>query len=73
MIREKRADRLTTLHSKTFQTIIVTLGAEWVIAIHDGQIHRAKGLNIKPVDTADAGGTSVDIWRHPSTLASSFR
>lgn len=44
-------------YAKHGQTIIVTLGAEGVVAVHQGKIHRAKSLKIKPVDTVGAGDT----------------
>ncbi len=54
------ADReaaLKRLHGETGQTLIVTLGAEGVIAIREGEISRAQGLKIEPVDTVGAGDT----------------
>ncbi len=53
----QREDAVRRLHQETGQTIIVTLGAEGVMAIRDGIIHRAKGLKIAPVDTVGAGDT----------------
>ncbi|HXV31213.1 MAG TPA: ribokinase [Sinorhizobium sp.] len=53
----EREDAMTALHAETGQTVIVTLGAEGVVAIHDGEVHRAKGLVIEPVDTVGAGDT----------------
>lgn len=44
-------------HTKTGQTLIVTLGADGVIAIRDGRFFRASGLQIDPVDTVGAGDT----------------
>ncbi|MDK1491694.1 ribokinase [Sinorhizobium sp. 7-81] len=52
-----REAAMKQLHQETGQTVIVTLGAEGVIAIHDGAVHRAKGLTIEPVDTVGAGDT----------------
>ncbi len=52
-----REAALTRLHGETGQTIIVTLGADGVIAIRDGAFHRARGLKIEPVDTVGAGDT----------------
>jgi ribokinase len=52
--REKALERL---HGETGQTLIVTLGGDGVIAIRNGQITRAKGLVIEPVDTVGAGDT----------------
>lgn len=39
------------------QTLIVTLGADGVIAISNGKFYRANGLRIDPVDTVGAGDT----------------
>lgn len=52
-----RETALRRLHGETGQTLIVTLGADGVIAIRDGVITRAKGLKIEPVDTVGAGDT----------------
>ncbi|MBB3656036.1 ribokinase [Rhizobium sp. BK650] len=52
--RERALERL---HAETGQTLIVTLGGDGVIAIRDGQIARAQGLVIEPVDTVGAGDT----------------
>lgn len=52
-----RETALRRLHAETGQTLIVTLGADGVIAIRDGVITRAKGLKIEPVDTVGAGDT----------------
>jgi len=54
------ADReaaLKRLNAETGQTLIVTLGADGVIAIRNCVISRAKGLKIVPVDTVGAGDT----------------
>jgi ribokinase len=53
----EREDAMRTLSAETGQTVIVTLGAEGVVAVRDGNIHRAKGLKIEPVDTVGAGDT----------------
>ncbi|MBB4009419.1 ribokinase [Allorhizobium taibaishanense] len=53
----EREAALLRLHGETGQILIVTLGAEGVIAIRDGQIEKAKGLTIEPVDTVGAGDT----------------
>ncbi len=53
----EREAEMRRLHEETGQTIIVTLGAEGVIAFKDGALHRAKGLKIEPVDTVGAGDT----------------
>ncbi len=52
-----REAALERLHAETGQTLIVTLGGDGVIAIRDGQISRAQGLVIEPVDTVGAGDT----------------
>ncbi|MGV2106376.1 ribokinase [Agrobacterium vitis] len=53
----EREAALVRLHGETGQILIVTLGAEGVIAIRDGKIERASGLTIEPVDTVGAGDT----------------
>ncbi len=53
----KRQEVMERLHGKTGQTLIVTLGAKGVIAIHDGEIVQVPALKIKPVDTVGAGDT----------------
>ncbi|WFU47898.1 ribokinase [Sinorhizobium terangae] len=53
----EREAAMKRLHDETGRTVIVTLGAEGVIAIHDGAVHCAKGLTIEPVDTVGAGDT----------------
>jgi ribokinase len=52
-----REAALERLHAETGQTLIVTLGGDGVIAIRDGQISRAQGLVIEPIDTVGAGDT----------------
>ncbi|MBB3315253.1 ribokinase [Rhizobium sp. BK181] len=52
-----REAALKRLNAETGQTLIVTLGADGVIAIRDGVVSRAKGLKIEPVDTVGAGDT----------------
>jgi len=54
---EAREATLRALHAESGQTIIVTLGADGVIAIRKGEIYRAAGLAIEPVDTVGAGDT----------------
>ena len=39
------------------QTIIVTLGADGVVAVRKGVLHKAEGLVVEPVDTVGAGDT----------------
>ncbi|NML75065.1 ribokinase [Rhizobium sp. S-51] len=57
MTAAMREDALMALHRETGQTLIVTLGADGVIAARGGQLHRTKGLHITPVDTVGAGDT----------------
>ena len=52
-----REAALNRLHGETGQTIIVTLGADGVIAARAGALHRSAGLKIEPVDTVGAGDT----------------
>lgn len=54
---DEREGALKRLYGETGQTLIVTLGAEGVIAMHEGEIHHIKGLDIEPVDTVGAGDT----------------
>lgn len=54
---EARIAALKALHAETRQTLIVTLGADGVIAMRNGRFHSAKGLVIEPVDTVGAGDT----------------
>ena len=57
MSADERERVLLRLHSETSQTLIVTLGADGVIAARDGRLYRTKGLEITPVDTVGAGDT----------------
>jgi ribokinase len=57
MSASEREAALVRLHGETGQTLIVTLGGDGVIAIRDGELARAKGLVIEPVDTVGAGDT----------------
>ncbi len=57
MSASDREAALERLHAETGQTLIVTLGGDGVIAIRDGQISRAQGLVIEPIDTVGAGDT----------------
>jgi ribokinase len=54
---EQRLEEMKTLSAKAGQTLIVTLGADGVVAVRDGKIFRASGLKIEPVDTVGAGDT----------------
>ena len=53
----EREEAMLALHAASGQTLIVTLGADGVVAIRDGEITRAAGLSIEPVDTVGAGDT----------------
>ncbi|WP_028749413.1 ribokinase [Rhizobium mesoamericanum] len=57
MAADDREAALKRLNAETGQTLIVTLGADGVIAIREGVMTRAKGLKIEPVDTVGAGDT----------------
>lgn len=57
MSADERERVLLRLHSETSQTLIVTLGADGVIAARDGRLYHTKGLEITPVDTVGAGDT----------------
>ncbi|MBT9372097.1 ribokinase [Rhizobium sp. CSW-27] len=52
-----RLAEMQALHAKTGQTLVVTLGGDGVVALHAGEVLRAKGLVIEPVDTVGAGDT----------------
>ncbi len=52
-----RREVMQKLHAKNGQTLIVTLGGEGVIAIHEGKFAYAPALEIQPVDTVGAGDT----------------
>jgi ribokinase len=54
---DERIEAMTALSAKTGQTLIVTLGADGVVAVRDGKLFRASGLKIIPVDTVGAGDT----------------
>ncbi|WP_180901175.1 ribokinase [Martelella soudanensis] len=54
---EGRIAMLKTRHDETGQTIVITLGAEGVVAMHEGAFHRIDALKIDPVDTVGAGDT----------------
>lgn len=53
----EREAAMIRLHGETGQTLIVTLGADGVMALHEGKLYRASGLTIEPVDTVGAGDT----------------
>lgn len=50
-----REAEMRAIHGRTGQTLIVTLGADGVIAIRKGDVFRTPGLKIEPVDTVGAG------------------
>ncbi|WP_337267983.1 ribokinase [Oryzifoliimicrobium ureilyticus] len=52
-----RESEMKRLSAETGQCLIVTLGADGVVAIRDGELYRASGLVIEPVDTVGAGDT----------------
>ncbi|CZT34013.1 ribokinase [Rhizobium sp. 9140] len=54
---EERQSAIRALSAETGQTVIVTLGADGVIALHEGEMFAAEGLVIEPVDTVGAGDT----------------
>ncbi|MDA4846316.1 ribokinase [Hoeflea poritis] len=54
---DARQKILMELHGRSGQMIIVTLGAEGVIAARDGSLRHAASLPIDPVDTVGAGDT----------------
>lgn len=54
---EEREATMRALHAESGQTLIVTVGADGVIAIRRNEIYRAAGLVIEPVDTVGAGDT----------------
>lgn len=53
----EREQMLMHLHKETGQTLIVTLGADGVIAARNSTLYRTDGLAIEPVDTVGAGDT----------------
>lgn len=54
---DERIDAMRELSARTGQTLVVTLGADGVVAINEGELVRASGLRIEPVDTVGAGDT----------------
>lgn len=54
---EQREQMLLQMHNETGQILIITLGADGVVAAEGGSLHRTKGLKIEPVDTVGAGDT----------------
>ncbi len=54
---DARIAAMQDLAARTGQTLIVTLGADGVVAVRDGKVHKAASLRITPVDTVGAGDT----------------
>ncbi|MCC8931641.1 ribokinase [Rhizobium sp. 'Codium 1'] len=54
---DQREQMLLQMHTETGQILIITLGAEGVVAAEGGRLHRTKGLKIEPIDTVGAGDT----------------
>jgi ribokinase len=54
---QTREAEMMRLNQESKQTIIVTLGADGVVAVRNGALHKASGLEIEPVDTVGAGDT----------------
>ena len=54
---QAREAEMLRINRDSRQTIIVTLGADGVVAAREGKIVRALGLKIEPVDTVGAGDT----------------
>ncbi len=52
-----RETRMLNLGEATGRTIVVTLGADGVVAVEGGEILRAASLPVTPVDTVGAGDT----------------
>jgi ribokinase len=57
MSAQAREAEMLRIDRQTRQTVIVTLGADGVVAARDGKITRVQGLKIEPVDTVGAGDT----------------
>lgn len=53
----EREEAMRRRHAENGQTLIVTRGAEGVVAIEDGRLVKVAGLDIQPVDTVGAGDT----------------
>ncbi|MGF9565468.1 ribokinase [Neorhizobium sp. JUb45] len=54
---DEREAAMLEWHSIRGQALVVTLGGDGVIAVRNGMVHKAKGLDIVPVDTVGAGDT----------------
>ncbi len=57
MRASEREETMRWRHAENGQTLIVTLGAEGVVAMHNGRWIQVAALAIKPVDTVGAGDT----------------
>ncbi len=53
----QRMEAMQRIYAKSQQTLIVTLGAEGVVAVRGGKMLSTRGLVIEPVDTVGAGDT----------------
>lgn len=54
---KQREQAMVDYAKQSGQTIIVTLGADGVVAVRDGKLFHASSLNVEPVDTVGAGDT----------------
>lgn len=54
---DERIAAMQELSNKTGQTLVVTLGADGVVALHEGKVIKSSGLKITPIDTVGAGDT----------------
>ena len=54
---QARIEQMQRIHAETGQTLIVTLGADGVVAIRDNKVTEVPGLKIVPLDTVGAGDT----------------
>lgn len=54
---DERISAMRQHHAETGQTLVVTLGGDGVVAMHQGELLAQKGLTIDPVDTVGAGDT----------------
>lgn len=57
MSAAQREEAMQSIAADTGQSLVVTLGADGVVAVHGGKLVRAAGLDIQPVDTVGAGDT----------------
>lgn len=57
LVGDDRESRIRDFAAKTGRIIVVTLGADGVVAATQDGFHRANGLTITPVDTVGAGDT----------------